>query len=161
MTQQFDAIITDLYGANENIASWGEFYSFFSMNCQNKGCLLWTSYNIKYFSAPGEHFKAPSAINKSSTLTELHRVINKIIKGNLKLDHDIRIKLPHELSLYESEVILRYMHGESLADIAIALNRSIKTISSHKRAAMCKLRVSNNKELLLLNRNVYMSMLTG
>jgi len=52
------------------------------------------------------------------------------------------------LTQAEHAVIFNYMNGLTVSEIAVQKKRSIKTISSHKQAAMKKLGVSNQMELL-------------
>lgn len=51
------------------------------------------------------------------------------------------------LSAREAEVLRMYLAGQSIAHIATTLNRSPKTVSNQKRAAMLKLRCKNDAEL--------------
>lgn len=52
------------------------------------------------------------------------------------------------LSLSERKITLLYTQGLSLNNISELLNRSVKTISSHKRQAMNKLGITSNIELM-------------
>lgn len=52
------------------------------------------------------------------------------------------------LSVKEFEVLRRFASGMSVRDIAHSLNRSVKTVSSQKVAAMRKLDVANDHALL-------------
>lgn len=52
------------------------------------------------------------------------------------------------LSPKEFEVLRRFASGMSVSDIALSLNRSVKTISSQKSTAMRKLNVENDHALL-------------
>ena len=56
---------------------------------------------------------------------------------------------PHEsLSHREFEVMRRLAAGESVTDIATALNLSVKTVSTHKANLMAKLGLHNQTELV-------------
>ena len=51
------------------------------------------------------------------------------------------------ISEQESYVLREWIKGMSVTEIAKRCNRSVKTISSHKRSAMKKLMVKNDREL--------------
>ncbi|WP_236054391.1 response regulator transcription factor [Pseudomonas arcuscaelestis] len=53
----------------------------------------------------------------------------------------------HALSSRELEVVRLYVGGMTLTEVALHLNRSIKTISTQKQSAMRKLGLSNDPEL--------------
>jgi len=52
------------------------------------------------------------------------------------------------LSPREFEVLRLFAQGHAVSDVAAKLNRSIKTVSSQKTAAIRKLGVNNNQELI-------------
>ncbi len=52
------------------------------------------------------------------------------------------------LSPRETEVLRLFAKGESMSQIAVAMNRSIKTVSTQKRTAMKKLNLSNDQLLM-------------
>jgi DNA-binding NarL/FixJ family response regulator len=55
---------------------------------------------------------------------------------------------PHEsLSERELQVFLRLARGESVSEIAVALNLSVKTVSTYRTRLLEKLGVSSNAEL--------------
>ncbi|MGE8064226.1 response regulator [Pseudomonas sp. NPDC089569] len=76
-------------------------------------------------------YKCP-ALNKSSVMDEGRNV-------------EQRLAL---LSLRELEILRLFVSGMSLRDIAIDQNRSAKTISTQKVAAMRKLEVNSDQELI-------------
>jgi DNA-binding NarL/FixJ family response regulator len=56
---------------------------------------------------------------------------------------------PHEaLSDREFDVLRRLAIGDSVTDVASALNLSVKTVSSHKANAMGKLGLHNQTDLV-------------
>lgn len=57
------------------------------------------------------------------------------------------------LSLKELEVLRHFLSGTSVGDIARIMNRSVKTISTHKVAAMRKLDVETDHELVMFGVN--------
>ena len=62
---------------------------------------------------------------------------------------DVSQKLSH-LTVREFEVLRLFASGLSAGDIALSLNRSIKTVSTLKVSAMRKLDVDNDQALLIL-----------
>ncbi len=54
----------------------------------------------------------------------------------------------------EIEVLDRVSLGESVSEIAVQSQRSIKTVSNHKRNAMSKLGIETDSELHLFIMNV-------
>ncbi|WP_321790036.1 response regulator transcription factor [Burkholderia pyrrocinia] len=59
---------------------------------------------------------------------------------------------PSVLSPKELEIVRQFARGTSLTDIARQLNRSITTVSTQKRSAMRKLRVTTNADLVAYAR---------
>lgn len=57
------------------------------------------------------------------------------------------------LSLKELEVLRHFLSGKTVSDIANIMNRSVKTISTHKIAAMRKLEVETDHELVMFGVN--------
>lgn len=67
---------------------------------------------------------------------------------------------PHEgkaLSLSEKVITTLYVQGLSIPGIAVKLNKSIKTVSAHKRSAMKKLGVASNMEFFTNGRLILMA----
>lgn len=63
------------------------------------------------------------------------------------LNNPLKVELGTNIILLEAFVLKAWLRGQTLTDIARLNNRSIKTISPHKRNAMKKLMVSSNAEL--------------
>ncbi|WYX51281.1 response regulator transcription factor [Achromobacter xylosoxidans] len=57
------------------------------------------------------------------------------------------------LSPKELEVLRHFLSGTSVGDIARIMNRSVKTVSTHKIAAMRKLDVETDHELVMFGVN--------
>ncbi len=57
------------------------------------------------------------------------------------------MEIDSNITRSEAFVLKEWLRGQTVTDIARLSNRSVKTISSHKRSAMKKLKVSNNCEL--------------
>lgn len=53
------------------------------------------------------------------------------------------------LSPRESEVLSRYLAGQTVTSIAAQLHRSVKTVSTQKQAAMRKLNLANDADLFM------------
>ncbi|QLK87815.1 transcriptional regulator RcsB [Arsenophonus endosymbiont of Aphis craccivora] len=91
--------------------------------------------------APADLPKALSALQKGKKFTP-ENVSKLLEKVNANGYGDKR------LSPKESEVLRLFAEGFLVTEIAKKLNRSIKTISSHKKSAMLKLGVENDIALL-------------
>lgn len=98
---------------------------------------------------------------KDSPLDELVHALVQIERGQSYmgktatriLDEANRYACPderggiHSLSVRETEVLRLYLSGQSVTQIAVALSRSVKTISRQKNCAMQKLGANNDREL--------------
>ncbi|WP_322881638.1 response regulator transcription factor [Pandoraea sputorum] len=94
-------------------------------------------------------------------LRRLPEIITQAVQGKIHIDPKIAsdalfnlLDTPHrstttrELSARELEVVRLYEEGMSVANIAIRMNRSRKTITTQKANAMRKLGVTTNQELI-------------
>jgi len=70
---------------------------------------------------------------------------NTTVPNSVTTSLDERIA---SLSPREFEVLRLFAQGHAVSEVATRLNRSIKTVSSQKTAALRKLGVSNNQELI-------------
>lgn len=66
--------------------------------------------------------------------------------------HDAAARIAR-LSPKELEVLRHFLSGTSVGDIARVMNRSVKTVSTHKIAAMRKLDVETDHELVMFGVN--------
>lgn len=85
---------------------------------------------------------------------QLNTIKNHLLQGVIGGANGIsalsnRSLIEQESNITDAEafVLKEWVRGQTVTDIARSSNRSIKTISSHKRNAMKKLKVSNNWEL--------------
>jgi DNA-binding NarL/FixJ family response regulator len=95
----------------------------------------------------------PSAL--MDAITQVHRghryVAPKLVENLLLLGQTGPHQTWHaSLTPREYEVLKRVVAGESIKSIALDLDLSIKTVSTHKVRLMDKLGVSNNAELIRL-----------
>jgi DNA-binding NarL/FixJ family response regulator len=104
---------------------------------------------------------ASGYLTKESAPAQLEQAIRKIASGGAYISAEVAEQLalgampggaaaaPHEaLSDREFEVLRRLAAGESVSDIAAALNLSVKTVSSHKANLMAKLGLQNPTDLV-------------
>ncbi|WP_181146942.1 response regulator transcription factor [Burkholderia multivorans] len=97
----------------------------------------------------------------SNDLNDLPRIVLSVMQGKTYIDTQIASSLlfnmlerpmraPNhtELSARELEVVRLYEEGMTVAEIAIRLNRSRKTITTQKASAMKKLGVTSNQALV-------------
>lgn len=105
---------------------------------------------------------ASGYLTKESAPAQLEQALRKIAAGGAYISAEVAEQLalgampggaaaaaPHEsLSHREFEVMRRLAAGESVTDIATALNLSVKTVSTHKANLMAKLGLHNPTELV-------------
>lgn len=108
-----------------------------------------------------------AVIQKNQLHNEIQAALKAIARGS-----PVRSKSPHPTSVLESadlderftrlspkehEILRLFVSGQSVNDIARGLNRSAKTISTQKVAAMRKLEVSSDQDLLAycIERNLF------
>ncbi len=104
---------------------------------------------------------ASGYLTKESAPAQLVQALRKIAGGGAYISAEVAEQLalgampggaaaaPHEsLSHREFEVMRRLAAGESVTDIATALNLSVKTVSTHKANLMAKLALQNQTELV-------------
>jgi DNA-binding NarL/FixJ family response regulator len=101
---------------------------------------------------------ASGYLAKDSDPGRLTEIIQKIANGGRFIDPVIADKiafehtnemLPHEqLTEREREILLMIVTGESINNIAAALQISPKTVSTHKKRMMEKMNISNNADLV-------------
>ena len=104
---------------------------------------------------------ASGYLTKERAPAQLEQALRKIAGGGAYISAEVAEQLalgampggapaaPHEaLSDREFEVLHRLAAGESVSDIAAALNLSVKTVSSHKANLMAKLGLQNPTDLV-------------
>lgn len=101
---------------------------------------------------------ADGVVLKAEDLSSLEKALESIFLNRRYTQNDPAQHIqrtPHtnkarnvSLSPKEIEVLRRFIEGKSPSEIALELNRSIKTISNQKRTAMTKLGVNNDQELI-------------
>ncbi len=103
---------------------------------------------------------ASGYLTKESAPDQLEQAIRKIAAGGAYVSAEVAEQLalgampgneghPHEsLSDREFEVFQRLVAGDSVTDIALKLNLSVKTVSTHKANLMRKMGLNNSSELV-------------
>lgn len=103
--------------------------------------------------------QVPGIVSKMDDLSLVGRAVSAVHKGGTFHGPSIAAALtqagyresdndqPAIWSKREAEVIRRFVNGEPVKDIAKALNRSVKTISTQKMSAMHKAGLNSNAEL--------------
>lgn len=103
---------------------------------------------------------ASGYLTKESAPAQLEQAIRKIAGGGAYISAEVAEQLalgampgaqaaPHEgLSDREFDVLRRLAAGQSVSDIATALNVSVKTVSTHKANGMAKMGLQNQSELV-------------
>jgi two-component system capsular synthesis response regulator RcsB len=100
-------------------------------------------------------------LSKSNGESELLRAVSVVCCGGVyrpaihrtlsdRLLPDAVASRVDTLSTREMDVVRHFLSGKGVGEIAVMLNRSIKTISTHKISAMRKLGVETDHELVML-----------
>lgn len=98
-------------------------------------------------------------LRKSLDLDMLGDALKKVAFGRQYIDPEFKLDLKHidkieqgllRLSPRELTVIRLLVNGKSVSEIALQLNRSIKTISTQKQSAFEKLSIQSEAELFRL-----------
>ncbi|MCS3509268.1 two-component system capsular synthesis response regulator RcsB [Achromobacter sp. JUb104] len=106
-----------------------------------------------------ENLGVSAIVSKADSSEHLRRAVQAVGGGKLYLSPQIqhafdrRVREPcserlGSLSMYEMEVLRLFLSGLSLSEIAAKFNVSKKTIGGQKRAAMRKLNVINDIDLV-------------
>jgi DNA-binding NarL/FixJ family response regulator len=103
---------------------------------------------------------ASGYLTKESAPAQLEQAIRKIAGGGAYISAEVAEQLalgampdaraaPHEgLTDREFEVLRSLAGGASVSEIAVALNLSVKTVSTHKANGMAKMGLANQSELV-------------
>ncbi len=105
---------------------------------------------------------ASGYVSKEESAEDLATAVTKVLSGRRHVGHEVAeqlvaqasgitpsIKAPHtQLSAREFEVFDQLARGATLADIAVRLNVSPKTVSSYRARVMQKLSLKRNAELV-------------
>lgn len=98
-------------------------------------------------------------INKNDDVSHIGQAVMKIMEGRIYMGPSIRTalenagidndagKAPVALSKRESEVVRLFVGGLRIKQIALHLNRSVKTISTQKSTAMRKIGLESDADL--------------
>ncbi|EMJ3155021.1 response regulator transcription factor [Yersinia enterocolitica] len=110
------------------------------------------------------YMKMDAILSRSDCLNNLKNNIIKISKGEFFCSNNYSGELTKSaigrnstnrmMTNNEIEVLDRVSLGESVSEIAVQSQRSIKTVSNHKRNAMSKLGIETDSELHLFIMNV-------
>ncbi len=124
--------------------------------------LVLSMYGEEQFAVRSIRAGASGYLNKESASDQLVTAIRKIARGGVYVspavaeallrnvrDGDAAHKQPHELlSDRELQVLQFISAGQSVTEIAAALNLSPKTVSTHKARLLEKMQMSNPAELI-------------
>ncbi|WP_347555867.1 LuxR C-terminal-related transcriptional regulator [Robbsia sp. KACC 23696] len=103
--------------------------------------------------------RVPGIVSKMDDIALIRRAVGVVHKGGVYHGPSIAAALeqagyqdtdtdrPAIWSKREAEVIRRFVNGDPVKDIAQALNRSVKTVSTQKMSAMHKAGINSNAEL--------------
>ncbi|AJG19845.1 response regulator transcription factor [Cupriavidus basilensis] len=98
---------------------------------------------------------------RSDPAREIAGALRAVARGRMYIAESVRRRMAHSrmaetpidvfandcISARETEVLRRYTRGMTIGEIATALGRSIKTVSTQRIAGMKKLGLANDREL--------------
>lgn len=157
-----DVIVTDYMMPENTVTSDGiQYVSYLRRHYPQIGIVVLTSITNPMIIQSLYDIGVSRVLTKETPLNELTRAIKQVAQGRVHrvplTDITTTLKslaattLPDKvktLSPRESEVLRLFIQGKTVGEIARMLNRSDKTISLQKNAAMRKLGVESNQALI-------------
>ena len=145
-----DIYVMEAYGHNEDYKKWSKFTHFLAANAPNSLCLLWSSKptvflrQFAYFTEPQRCWQ----ISKKVTVDVFVHLLTQLPGGGA-ISHSHLCIGPSITSLTLSEIIVitGVVEGYSAEKLSRKYGAAYKTICSHKRNAMVKMRVSGTAQL--------------
>lgn len=147
-----DIYLMEVYGKYESYKSWGYFTDFIALNSPSSYCLVWSSKPtmfIRKFSNECLSIR-PWQLHKKISLEKFLRFFLLLIDNKLISAPSTHLCIGPPISnLTQSEVIIlsSLLEGDSMTCLSKRNRLNYKTISSHKRNAMSKMRISTTAQL--------------
>ena len=155
--QQWDVLVTDMSMPGR---SGIELIKLVKESSPKLPVLVLSMYGEEQYAVRAIRAGASGYLNKESASEQLVAAIRKIASGGVHVSAAVAEALfnnvrggnsikPHEqLSDREFQVLQLIAQGNSVADIALALHLSPKTVSTHKTRILEKMHMSNQAELI-------------
>ncbi|MEL5366338.1 LuxR C-terminal-related transcriptional regulator [Serratia nevei] len=143
--------IMEAYGSKENYKTWSDFTHFMATNYPTVTCLVWTSKPTMFLRKLNAYkMKEPCwQIPKRIDIDSFLRFFERVLDGEIP-SHSTRTCIGppmSNLTLSEIVMITEIIEGGSIKSLAKKYNVAYKTVSSHKRNAMTKMRISSTAQL--------------
>ncbi|MBL0881077.1 LuxR C-terminal-related transcriptional regulator [Serratia ureilytica] len=152
-----DIYITEAYGQNENYKSWSDFTHFMSTHYPSTTCLVWSSKPTMFLKklnaveGGGNCWQIPKIIGIDCFVRFLTRILDGETFTPIR-EHSCIGPPISNLTLSETIIITGIIEGDSIKSLAKKYDVAYKTVSTHKRNAMMKMRISSTAQL----RNLFM-----
>lgn len=149
-----DIYIMEAYGPTENYKSWNDFTHFMATHYPSVTCLVWSSKptmflrKLNAFEGGQPCWQIPKRIGINSFV----RFFTRILDGEMPSPSTRTCIGPpmSNLTLREIVIITAIIEGNSIKSLARKHDIAYKTISTHKRNAMIKMRISSTAQLCSL-----------
>lgn len=146
-----DIYIMEAYGPTENYKSWNDFTHFMCTHYPSVTCLVWSSKptmflrKLNAFEGGQPCWQIPKRIGIDSFV----RFFTQILDGEMPSPSTRTCIGPpmSNLTLSEIVIITGIIEGHSIKSLARKYDVAYKTVSTHKRNAMIKMRISSTAQL--------------
>ncbi|HAY0633627.1 TPA: response regulator transcription factor [Serratia marcescens] len=147
-----DVYLMEAFGQNESYNNWGEFTHFMATYHPSVKCLLWSSKPTMFINKFNnfERGEAGWQIPKKIDISCFVSFLTRFFDGENFASYNSQFYIgPPMSNLTPSEIaiITGIIEGDSIKCLAKKFNVAYKTISTHKRNAMIKMRISSTAQL--------------
>ncbi|MGP3121121.1 helix-turn-helix transcriptional regulator [Serratia nevei] len=155
-----DIYLMEAFGQSENYKNWCDFTHFMATHYPSSTCLVWSSkptmFLKKHNALNGNKacWQIPKKIKIRSFVHFLKQILDKNIIAT-PLSYSCIGPPISSLTLTEITIITYIIDGCSIKKIAKKHDVAYKTISTHKRNAMIKMRISTTAQLRSLFMDGY------
>jgi DNA-binding CsgD family transcriptional regulator len=141
----------EAYGPTENYKSWNDFTHFMATHYPSVTCLVWSSKptmflrKLNAFEGGQPCWQIPKRIDIDSFV----HFFTRILDGEMPSPSTRTCIGPpmSNLTLSEIVIITGIIEGHSIKSLARKYDVAYKTVSTHKRNAMIKMRISSTAQL--------------
>lgn len=146
-----DIYIMEAYAPTENYKSWNDFTHFMATHYPSVTCLVWSSKptmflrKLNAFQGEGACWQIPKRIGIDSFIGFFTRILD----GEMPAPSTRTCIGPpmSNLTLSEIVIITGIIEGHCIKNLARKYDVAYKTVSTHKRNAMIKMRISSTAQL--------------
>lgn len=147
-----DIYLMEAFGVNEDYKNWSDFTHFMATHYPSVICLVWSSKPTTFLRK--KNFFEPKTqcwqIPKKISIEILQHFLKNIIESKpIQLPQGNLCIGPRMSNLTHNEIIVisGIIDGFSISEISRKFGVAYKTISTHKRNAMIKMRISTTAQL--------------